>query len=210
MAKLWQFSQGHPRPAFSEKVQTGDQGKFFTNCPKSSPRLKGPKALWRKCHYPLISMHLNWKDWKRFKRKQRLKKCPNGEVMAIFGRSPKTHIFRKSAKGRPREVFQNAPRKKPSLEWAKRTLAQMALSSKLHPLITQRLKKILAQKAAPKLPEWPSYGNFRKVKQDPHFLKKCKRGTKGNLSQIAQKVALVWKAQKHSGENGIILYLVCT
>ena len=55
----------------------------------------------------------------------------------------------------------------------------------------QRLKKILAQKAAPKLPEWPSYGNFRKVKQDPHFLKKCKRGTKGNLSQIAQKVALV-------------------
>ena len=69
----------------------------------------------------------------------------------------------------------------------------------------QRLKKILAQKAAPKLPEWPSYGNFRKVTQDPHFLKKCKGGTKGNFSKIAQKVALVWKAQKHSGANGIIL-----
>ena len=53
---------------------------------------------------------------------------------------------------------------------------------------------ILAQKAAPKRPEWPSYGNFRSVTQDPHFLKKCKGGTKGNFSKIAQKVAIVWKA----------------
>ena len=66
MAKLWQFSQGHPKPAFSEKVQRGDQGKFFKNRPKSSPRLKGPKALLRKWHYSLICMHLNCKDWKRF------------------------------------------------------------------------------------------------------------------------------------------------
>ena len=69
----------------------------------------------------------------------------------------------------------------------------------------QRLKKILAQKAAPKLPEWPSYGNFRKVTQDPHFLKKCKGETKENFSKIAQKDALAEKAQKHSGANGIIL-----
>ena len=58
MAKLWQFSQGNLKPAFSEKVQMVDQGKFFKNRPKSSPRLKGPKALWRKWHYPLISMYL--------------------------------------------------------------------------------------------------------------------------------------------------------
>ena len=69
----------------------------------------------------------------------------------------------------------------------------------------QRLEKIFAQKTAPKLPEWPSYGNLGKVTQNPHFLKKCKGGTKGNFSKIAQKVALVWKAQKHSGANGIIL-----
>ena len=31
MAKLWQFSQGHPKPAFSVKVQTGDQGKLLKN-----------------------------------------------------------------------------------------------------------------------------------------------------------------------------------
>ena len=69
----------------------------------------------------------------------------------------------------------------------------------------QRLKKILAQKAAPKLPEWPSYGNFRKVTQDPHFLKKGKGGTKGNFAKIAQKVALACKAQKNSGASWIIL-----
>ena len=74
----------------------------------------------------------------------------------------------------------------------------------------QRMEKILAQKAVPKGPEWPSYGNLGKVTQNPHFLKKCKGGTKGNFSKIAQKVALVWKAQKHSGANNIILYLVCT
>ena len=69
----------------------------------------------------------------------------------------------------------------------------------------QSLEKILAQKADPKVPEWLSYGNSRKVTQKPHFLKKCKGGTKENFSKIAQKVALVWKAQKHSGANGIIL-----
>ena len=56
----------------------------------------------------------------------------------------------------------------------------------------QRLQKILVQKADPKVPEWLSYGNSRKVTQKPHFVKKCKEGTKGNLSKIAQEVALVW------------------
>ena len=134
MAKLTQFLKGHLKPAFSEKVQRGDQGKLFKIRPKSSHRLKGPKALWRKWHYPLISMQLNCKDWKTFWRKQRLEKCPNGQVMPIFATSPKTRIFWKSAK----------------------------------------------------------------------------RGTKGNFSKIAQKVVFVWKAQKHSGANGIIPKLVCT
>ena len=61
MAKLWQFLQGHPKPAFSVKVQRGDQAKFFKNRPKKNPRLKGPKAQWRKWHYPLIIMHLRAK-----------------------------------------------------------------------------------------------------------------------------------------------------
>ena len=116
-------------PHFSEKVERGDQGKLFKNRPKSSPRLKGPKALWRKWHYPLISMHLKCKDWRRFRRKQRLQKCPNGQVIAIFARSPKTRIFWKSAKGGPREIFQKMGQKVASLKKPKKTLKQMALSS---------------------------------------------------------------------------------
>ena len=133
MAKLWQFTQGHPKPAFSEKVQKGQQRKFFKNRAKSSLRLKGPKALWRKWHYPLISMHIYCKHWRRFWRKKRLQKWPNTQVMAILAKSPKTRIFLKSAKG-----------------------------------------------------------------------------GQGNFLKIAQKVLLVWKAQKHSGANGIILYFLCT
>ena len=54
MAKLWQFSESHPKPAFSEKKQRGDQEKLLKNRPKSNPRFKGLKALWRKWHHPLI------------------------------------------------------------------------------------------------------------------------------------------------------------
>ena len=108
MDKLWQFLQGHPKPAFSVKVQRGDQGKFFKNRLRGSPRLKGPKGHWRKWHYPLIFL-----------------------------------LFK-----------------------------------------VQTLENIFAQTAAPEVPEWPSYGNFREVIQNPHFLKKCKGGTKGNFSKI--------------------------
>ena len=62
----------------------------------------------------------------------------------------------------------------------------------------QRLETILARKMAPKVPEWPRYGNLSKLTQNLHFLKKCKRGTKGNFSKIAQKDALPKKAQKHT------------
>ena len=113
MATLWQFRQGHPKPAFSEKVQRGDQKKFFKNRTKSSLRLKGPKALWRKWHYAQTSMHLKYKDWRRFRRKQRLEKCPNSQVITIFARSLKTRIFLKRTKGGPIEIFQKSPKKMP-------------------------------------------------------------------------------------------------
>ena len=116
-------------PHFSEKVERGDQGKFFKNRPKRCPRWKGPKALWRKWHYPLNCMHWKCKDWRRFWLKHRLQKCPNGQVIAIFARSPKTRIFWKSAKGGPREIFQKMGRKVASLKKPKKNLKQMALSS---------------------------------------------------------------------------------
>ena len=43
MAQLWQFLQGHPKPAFSEKVQRGDQEKFFKTHQKVAPVWKAQK-----------------------------------------------------------------------------------------------------------------------------------------------------------------------
>ena len=173
------------------KRAKGGPRKIFNNRPKSSPRLKGPKAHWRKWHYPLIYTHLKCKHWKTFWRKQRLQTCSNGQVMAIFARSFKTRIFWKSAKGRPREIFQKSFKKQTSFERQKSTLAQIVLSCNYYALKGQRLEKILAPTAAPKVTKWPSYGNSRKVAQNPHFLKKCKRRTKGNFLKIALKKAFV-------------------
>ena len=81
----------------------------------------------------------------------------------------------------------------------------MALSSNQYVLKLPRLKKILAKKAIPKVPQWQSYDTFCKVTQNPHFLKKCKGGSKRNFLKIVKKVILDEKAKKHSGANGIIL-----
>ena len=67
----------------------------------------------------------------------------------------------------------------------------MALTSNLYALMAPRLEKSLAKTAAPKRPEYPSYGDFGKVTQNPHFLKKYKGGTKGNISKIDLKVGIV-------------------
>ena len=57
----------------------------------------------------------------------------------------------------------------------------MALSSNKYALIAPGLETNLAQKAALKVPELPSYGNFCKVTRNLHFLKKSKGGTKDNF-----------------------------
>ena len=93
MVKLWQFRQGHPKAAFSEKVQRGDEEKFFKVRSKNTPHLKKPTALWPKWHYPLISMQLKCKDWRKLWRKKKVQKCPKGQLMAIFETSPKTRVF---------------------------------------------------------------------------------------------------------------------
>ena len=76
MAKLWEFSRGHSKPAFPEKKERGDQGKFFKNLPKIRPPLKGRKAQLRKWHYHLICMPLKGKDWRRVWGKQAAPKVP--------------------------------------------------------------------------------------------------------------------------------------
>ena len=42
---------------FLKKFKGGTKGKLFKNRVRSSPRLKGPKALWRKWHSTLIRIH---------------------------------------------------------------------------------------------------------------------------------------------------------
>ena len=114
---------------FLKKCKGGTKGNFSKNRPKSSPQLKGPKALWRKCHYPLNCIHLKCKDWRRVLRKKQLQNVPNDQVMAVFATSAKTRIFWKSAKGGPREMFQKSPKKLPTFERPKSTLAQITSSS---------------------------------------------------------------------------------
>ena len=137
MAKLSQFLEGHPKPAFSEKKQRGDQEKFFKNHPNSSPCLKCPKVLWRKLNYTLIKMLLKCKNWRRFWRKKH-QKFANGQVIGIFARSPKTRIFWKSAKGGGGDqgkFLKNRPKGGPRWKGPK------ALWRKWHyPLISMHLK----------------------------------------------------------------------
>ena len=84
-------------------------------------------------------------------------------------------------------MFQKSPKRSPSMKRPKSTVEQMALSSNQYALKVQGLEKIQAETAAPKVPEWPTYGNFWKVtRKNPHFLKKSKGGTGGKKSPKKQ------------------------
>ena len=45
MAKLWQLRQGHPKPAFSKKVQKGDEDKLFKDRQKQPSRKRANRTL---------------------------------------------------------------------------------------------------------------------------------------------------------------------
>ena len=105
------FLQGLPKPAFSKKVQRGDQEKLFKNRPKSCPRLKGLKALWRKWHYPLISMHLKCKDWRRFWRKKRLQRVPKWPRYCYFCKVTQYPLFLKKCKAGTKRTFSKIAQK---------------------------------------------------------------------------------------------------
>ena len=79
MTKLWQFWQRHPRPAFSEKRAKGRPREIFQKSPKKMPTFEKPqKHSGAKNIILLFSMHLKCKDCKRFWRKKRIQKFPNG------------------------------------------------------------------------------------------------------------------------------------
>ena len=109
------FCKVTQNPHFLKKCKGGTKGNFSKNRPKRFPRLKGIKENWGKWHYPLISMHLKCKDWTRFRRKQRLKKGPNGEVMAISEGHPKPAFSEKVQRGDKEKFFKNPPESSPRL-----------------------------------------------------------------------------------------------
>ena len=174
-----------PRPAFSKKVQREDQRKFFKNRLKRSSHLNDQEALQHKWHYPLISMHFKAKDWTRFRRKQRLQKCPNGKLLQFWQGHPKPAFSKKVQRGDQRKFLKKRLKSSPRLKGPK------SLQHKWHyPLISMLLKgkdqrRFCGEKATPKVHERPSEGNFRKVTQSPHFLKTW--GTKGNFQKSPKK-----------------------
>ena len=114
-------------------------------------------------------------------------KVPEWPSYCNFGKVTQNPHFLKKCKGGTKGNFSKIAQESALFLTPKSTLAQMALSFNQYALNVQRLEKILAHKAAPKVPEWPSYGNFCKVTQNPHFLKKCKGGTKGNFQKSPKK-----------------------
>ena len=119
MAKSLRVSQGHPKPAFPEKVERWDQGKFFKNRQKSSPCLKGPKALWRKLNYTLIKMHLNCKDWKYFGANSGSKSVRMGKLWQLSKGHPKPAFSGKVQRGDQGKYFKNRPKSSPRLKGLK-------------------------------------------------------------------------------------------
>ena len=150
-------------------------------------------------------MHLKDKDWRRFWGKKAAPKVPEWPSYGNFCKVTQNPHFLKKCKGGTKGNFSKIAQKRALVWKAQKHSSANGIILYLHAPKLQRLENIVAQTAAPKVPERPSYGNFRKLTQKPHFLKKCKWGTKGNFSKIAQKDALPEKAQKHTGANGIIL-----
>ena len=72
----------------------------------------------------------------------------------------------------------------------------MALSCNKYALIAPRVEKILAQNAAPKAPEWQSYGNFCKVTLNPDFSEKVERGDQGKFLKNRPKSSPCLKGPK--------------
>ena len=165
-----------PKTRIFWKSVKGGTREIFQKSPKSGPHFKGLKALWRKWHYPLNTMRVKCNNRRRFRRKQRLQKCPNGQVTTIFARSPKTRIFWKSSKGGPSEIFQNSPKKKsPRLKGPK------ALWRKWHyPLtsmhLTVKTGKHFGANSAPKSARMAKIWQFSEAHPKAAFSEKVQRG----------------------------------
>ena len=115
MANLRKVTQ---KPYFLKKCKAGTK-RNFSKIAQEVPSFERFKALWSKRHYPVISIHLKCNDRKRFRRKQRLQKCKNGQDMGIFARSPKTPIFKKVQREDQGKFFKNRLKSSLRLKFSK-------------------------------------------------------------------------------------------
>ena len=132
-------------------------------------------------------MQLQGKEWRRFWGKKAAPKVPEWPSYGTFSKVPKNTHFLKESKGGPRKIFQKSPKKQPSFERLKSTLAQIKLSSIYNALKVQRLEKILAQKADPKVPDLAKLWQFSQRHPKPAFSEKVQRGDQGKFFKNRQK-----------------------
>ena len=149
-------------------------------------------------------MHFKGKDWRRFSGKKASPKVPEWASYGNFCKVTQNQHFLKTCKRGTKENFSKIAQQVAVVWKAQSTLAQMALSSNFF--------AFKVQTAAPKVPEWPSYGNFREVIQNPSFLKKCKGGNKRNFSNNRSKSKprlkgrkALWRKWHYPCAHGIIL-----
>ena len=111
MAKLCQFSEGHPKPTFSEKVQKRDQEKFFKYRPERSPRFNGQQHSGANVIILSIVSTYNAKTAKDFGAKSSSKTARMAKLCQFSQGHPKPAFSEKSAKGGPRKIFKKSPEK---------------------------------------------------------------------------------------------------
>ena len=93
MAKLWQFWQGHQKPAFSEKVQRRDQGKFLKNRPKKLTSIKRPKSTLEEMALSCNSYAIQVRALKMILVQKAAPKVPERSSCCNFGKVTQTRIF---------------------------------------------------------------------------------------------------------------------
>ena len=129
MGKLLYFWQGHPKSAFSKKVQSGNQGKFFKNRQKSSPRFKRPQSTLAKM---ALSSNLNAVKVQRLQKILAQKAAPKSTLitkLCQFSQGhPKPTFSEKVQREDQGKFLKN--RRKSSFRFKRlKALAQVALSS---------------------------------------------------------------------------------
>ena len=148
--ELCQICQGDPQRAFSEILQSLDQGKLLQ---KEGQK----KTPWRECHHILTKISFKCQPSTTFCCKLRLPKCPWSRAMSNWPRGPPARVFWNSAKLRPGQT--PAKRRQEKTPWRECHHVLTRISLKCPPSTTfclkPRLLKCPWSRAMSNLPRGP-------------------------------------------------------